>query len=271
MVTVAEAPIISAARNAAEKYINQRTQEFTRRHAKRMQEFMDTRPGATEEQYYTAFRAEAAAAAKNHAQLRKRIDGDTTLSFREKQAELNRAGDPASPYWDQNREDRFIATYGDPMQDTRIYGLLEDHKHPTTFLNAMREGTQVEVKKVPWEQKFYEALVNPQDGSVPLRVPGQSGVLLEASDAPEPQAEEPQQEPQTTPVPIVALGPVAVPELPQEAPDNVVHIETVSTRHAEAVAKAAKKVCKLCLEYFPGGVKPSHVDSSRCRATAKGT
>ena len=263
MVTSTEAPIIPAALNVAEKYINQRTQEFTRRHAKRMQEFLDTRPGATEEQYYTAFRAEAATASKTHAQLRERIESDTTLSFREKQSELNRAGDPASPYWDQNREDRFIATYGDPMQDTRIYGLLEDHKHPTTFLNATREGGQVTVPKVPWERKFYEALVNPQDGSLPLQLPGQPAT--ETSDTPEPEDSDTPE-----PTPVVALDPVDPPTPTPEVAGNVVRIEAVSERHAEALAKTAKKVCKLCFEYFPGGVKPLHVDSAPCRERAKG-
>lgn len=150
----------------AEKYVAQRTQSFTRTHARAMQEWIDT--GGTELDYYERFRENMAASEAKWNAAVEQINTDPNMSYREKQEEMHRLT-RIWPAWTEDQEERFIRQYGDPREVDRgrLEGFLTDLQSPD-WNNAMREGQMRIIPKHEWEKKFYDALVAPQDGSVPL-------------------------------------------------------------------------------------------------------
>lgn len=182
----------------AEKYVNQRTASFTRTHAVAMQEWKSAH-GGSEDGYYEAFRANVARAdARYHRELAA-IEADINTSYSEKRVLRGRLR-TVYPAWTMEQEQKFIEVYGDPREGDRgtLMALLEGLKGPT-WEDAMRGGELRRVEKQPWELKFYEALVNPQDGSVPLMldaatIPPAMGGSPPAGDSrgtPRPQLESP--------------------------------------------------------------------------------
>lgn len=153
-------------RLVAEKYVNQRTQSFTRTHAKAMEQYVQQH--GTEEGYWEDFKRRRAASEEKWRRDTAAIDNDPNMTFMQKRVAKNRLS-RIFPAWDEEQERRFIEQYGDPRVVDRgnLMRLLEMHQ-AETFDSAIRGGNPVEVTKHNWEKKFYEALVAPRDGSVPL-------------------------------------------------------------------------------------------------------
>ncbi len=153
----------------AEKYINMRTTRFTTAHERAMQEWLDTR--GTEDGYWTEFKKRLAASEAKWRKDIEAIDRDPNMSFIETLKD----------------EESFIGTYGDPREIDRgaLEQLVRNLEDPD-WQNCMRQGQMVgALPKTVWEQKFYDALVNPQDGSVPLMMDAVSlGAVRGASSHP---------------------------------------------------------------------------------------
>ncbi len=159
--------IISERANIAEKYVNMRTTMFTRTHAKRMQQFLDSN-GPDEDAYWTRWADDLARSETAWKRDVAQIENDPNLNFMQKREAKNRLN-RLYPAWTAEQEERFIRQYGDPREIAR--GRLEaaiDALAGPTWREALREGALTEVAKTPWEMHFYEALVNPRDGSVPV-------------------------------------------------------------------------------------------------------
>lgn len=153
----------------AEKYVNMRTTSFTTAHERAMQEWLDTR--GTESGYFEDFRKRLEASEAKWRRDVAQIDADPNMTFIEKR----KAKDNLSriwPAWTMEQEERFIATYGDPRLVDRnaLEQIIRNLEEPD-WQNCMRQGVMVgALPKSNWEVKFYDALVNPQDGSVPLNL-----------------------------------------------------------------------------------------------------
>lgn len=159
--------IIAERAGVAEKYVNMRTQMFTRTHAKSMQQFMDL-TGEGEDAYWERWREDYTKSEERWVRDVEQIDSDPNLNFMQKREAKNRLN-RMFPAWTMEQEERFIRQYGDPREIAR--GQLEaaiDELAGPTWRNAMREGTNTEVAKTAWELHFHDALVNPKDGSVPV-------------------------------------------------------------------------------------------------------
>ena len=248
----------------AEKYINMRTQSFTRTHARALQAWLNEGRG-TEEDYYAWFRKEVDRSAKKWADDCAAIDRDPGMNFREKREEKNKLHRFA-PAWDLLQEEAFIRQWGDPRKADRgrleslLIG-LESH----LWENAVREGQQVVLDKKPWERKFHEAVTNPQDGSVPLFM-----------DAAEIRVAEPYETPRGQDYKVVEPEPqrltMTMPEIPEvevEAPmesHGIFLTEQQKSAFKKQVEMQAKRTCPLCLVTFPKGLKPQHVGSAGCKA-----
>jgi len=153
----------------AEKYVNMRTTRFTTVHERSMQEWLDTR--GTEAGYFEDFRRRLAASEAKWRRDVEQIDADPNMTFIEKR----KAKDNLSriwPAWTMEDEERFIGVYGDPREVDR--GALEQfirNLEEPDWQNCMRQGVMVgALPKSNWELKFHAALVDPQDGSVPLNL-----------------------------------------------------------------------------------------------------
>lgn len=224
--------IIQERANIAEKYVNMRTQMFTRVHAKRMQQFLDT-TGGTEDDYWARWDDDLK---KSEARWQKdvdQIDRDANMSFIQKRDAKNRLN-RLYPAWTMEQEERFIREYGDPREVAR--GRLEsalDDLTGATWRNALREGTLTEVAKTPWEMHFYEALVNPRDGSVPVAL---DAVLLHSPAHPE--------------------------SVPPIGDITFAGEEDVDPKLLRARREAAAKVCPFC--YAPFARKPGRAHLEKC-------
>lgn len=245
----------------AEKYIAMRTQSFTRTHQLRLQRWIDESRG-TEAEYFAWFRQEVNRMARKWEQDVAAIEGDPNLSLSAKQAERNKLT-RLWPSWTLEQEERFIAQWGDPrnVDRGRLEALLIDLQSPQ-WDNAMRAGQMQVVNKTEWQRKFYGAVVNPQDGSVPL--------YMNAADI--------------TPAPSVSefdaadeeYLPLDIPETPREttlptgdikAPEvaGLYLSEKQQAEFAAHIQLVAKRTCPVCRTYFPSGLKPQHVGSNACR------
>ncbi len=159
-------PAMRAATPVAEKYIAQRTQSFTRVHARAMQEFIDQ--GGSEADYYKRFRSNVERSAERWRNDSQQIDADRNMTFIEKRQAKNRLS-RVWPSWTEEQEERFINQYGDPrtVDRAQLETLLVTHAD-SQWVNTMRGGQQGTFEKHDWERKFYDAMTDPQDGSVPL-------------------------------------------------------------------------------------------------------
>ena len=159
--------IISERANIAEKYVNMRTQSFTRTHARSMQQFLDS-TGQDEEAYWARWNDDFKRSESTWLNAKTQIESDPNLNFMQKREALNRLT-RLYPAWTMEQEERFIRQYGDPREVARgrLEGAIDDLTGPT-WRSALRQGTLTEVAKTAWELHFYEALVNPRDGSVPM-------------------------------------------------------------------------------------------------------
>lgn len=225
--------------DVAEKYVNQRTQSFTRTHARRMEQFLSG-TGGSEDDYWEQWSDDLARSIERWTRDVAAIDSDANMTFVQKREAKNRLV-RLWPSWGIEQEERFIAQYGDPrlVARGRLETLVSELQGPT-WRNALREGALVEVPKAAWEQHFYDALVNPQDGSVPL--------ALDAVDLTPPGASRP-------PAPI---GDIV---LPGEA------VEEVDPKMLRARVEAARRICPYCYEVM--GRKPGPQHLKAC-ATAHG-
>ena len=153
----------------AEKYVNQRTGSFTRTHARAMEEWKGAHSGS-EDGYWEDFRRQVARAEERYQRNLRGIEDDQNTSYAEKRVLKNRLRS-LYPAWTAEQEQKFIEVYGDPRTIDRgsLLGLLEGLRGQV-WEDALRGGEQRRVEKQPWEMKFYDALVNPQDGSVPLAI-----------------------------------------------------------------------------------------------------
>lgn len=150
----------------AEKYIAARTQSFTRTHARALQEWLTQR--GTEDGYWADFRSRLERSEKSYQRDVDQIDNDPNMSFREKRETKNRLN-RIYPSWTVEQEEAFIRTYGAPAEVDRgsLERMLENLQAPV-WVGALRGGQPQDVPKHDWEMKFYDCIVNPQDGSVPL-------------------------------------------------------------------------------------------------------
>ena len=167
MVTEArQRPARRVAAPVAEKYLMQRRQSFTLTHARAMGEHIDT--GGTEADYYTRFLEQVEKSRARWERDVEQIDADPNMTFIDKRIAKNRLS-RVWPAWTVEQEGRFVSQYGDPrMVDRgRLDTLLNELQTPD-WENALREGQPVVVPKSDWERKFYAAITDPQDGSVPL-------------------------------------------------------------------------------------------------------
>ncbi len=155
-----------AAVPVAEKYIAQRTQSFTRTHARAMGDFVDQ--GGTEAEYYERFLNEVTKSKKRWDRDVEQIDADEVMSFLEKRTAKNRLS-RVWPAWTEEQESRFVAQYGDPrsVDRGRLESWLDRHAEPQ-WTGILRGGQEVTIPKLDWELKFHGFLTDPQDGSVPL-------------------------------------------------------------------------------------------------------
>lgn len=170
---------ISERADVAEKYVNMRTQSFTRTHARRMQQFLNT-TGESEGAYWARWADDLAKSDAAWKRDTAQIDADPNLNFMQKREARNRLT-RLYPAWTVEQEQRFIRQYGDPREVARgrLEGAIDELTGPT-WRNALREGTMTEVAKTAWEMHFLEALVNPRDGSVPVAL---EAALLSRRDA----------------------------------------------------------------------------------------
>ena len=254
----------------AEKYIAMRTQSFTRTHAQRLQRWLDDGRG-TEADYFAWFRQEVMRTARKWEQDCAAIDRDTNLSFREKRAEKDKLS-RVWPSWTLEQEERFIAQWGDPrrVDRGRLEGLLIDLQSPQ-WDNAMRGGQVQVVEKKEWERKFYDAVANPQDGSVPLYM----NATEVAAPAPEVAPPIERELPIDTTFSYEDAGfsmqgatiPTA-PEVDVKPPDvaGLYLTDRQQAAYKEHMQTVMKRTCPLCHQYFPKGLKPQHVDGAICKA-----
>ena len=151
----------------AEKYVNMRTQSFTRTHARALEEWKNNHAGS-EDGYWEDFRRQLGRAEERYNRDLAAIEADVNSTFNEKRVAKNRLRS-MYPAWSEEQERRFIEQYGDPRTVDRgtLLSLVESHRGQF-WEDALRGGEQKRVEKTAWEMKFYDALVNPQDGSVPL-------------------------------------------------------------------------------------------------------
>lgn len=240
----------------AEKYVNMRTQSFTRTHARAMQQWLDGGRG-TEEEYFAWFRKEVERSARRWEADCAAIDRDQNLSFREKREEKNKLN-RVYPAWTLEQEERFIELWGDPRQvdRSRLESLLTDLESPQ-WDNALREGQIRSVPKKEWERKFHEAIMNPQDGSVPLFLAAAEVRTFDRGlETPE--------------IPLVLDTPnYQTPEVPEVDPPEIGGAYLTDQQKAEFqahVIQMAKRTCPLCRVYFPRGLKPQHVGSAGCKS-----
>lgn len=150
----------------AEKYVNMRTQSFTRTHARAVQEWIDS--GRDEDSYWQTFRERMEQSERKWKRDVAQIDADPNMTFLEKRKAKDRLA-RIWPAWSQEQEDNFIRAYGDPrlVDAGGLQSLLAGLQDPD-WQNAMRGGVVTTVAKHPWETKFYDALTAPRDGSVPV-------------------------------------------------------------------------------------------------------
>lgn len=263
----------------AEKYIAMRTQSFTRTHAQRLQRWLDDGRGS-EADYFAWFQQEVMRTARKWEQDCAAIDRDPNLSFREKRAEKDKLS-RLWPSWTLEQEERFIAQWGDPrrVDRGRLESLLMDLQSPQ-WDNAMRAGQIQVVDKKPWERKFYEAVVSPQDGSVPLymsaaEVPTQSPVespsTISATSASF-ERELPIDTLSAFDDPGLSLQYANVPQPPEpdiKAPElsGLYLTDKQKADFQEHIKLVAKRTCPLCRAYFAKGLKPQHVGSTSCKET----
>lgn len=255
----------------AEKYIAMRTQSFTRTHAQRLQRWLDDGRGS-EADYFAWFQQEVMRTARKWEQDCAAIDRDPNLSFREKRAEKDKLT-RLWPSWTMEQEERFIAQWGDPrrVDRGRLEGLLIDLQSPQ-WDNAMRGGQIQVVDKKDWERKFYDAVVNPQDGSVPLYM-----TVAEVAP-PVPLPESTFNGSPSSVLPIdddldggLSLQYANVPQPPEveiKAPDlaGLYLTDRQQSEFQEHMKLVAKRTCPLCRAYFPKGLKPQHVGGAGCKA-----
>lgn len=240
-----------------------RTQSFTRTHARAMQRWIEDGRG-TEQDYYAHFRKEVERTTKRWEADCAAIDRDPNLSFREKREEKNKLT-RLYPAWTQEQEERFINQWGDPRVNDRgrLETLLIDLESPQ-WENAMRQGESRIIDKKPWERKFYEAIANPQDGSLPLYMDAAEIRVAESINTPRGRAIE-VVSPETT-----RFSP-EIPELPEldvQAPMEAHGIYLTDQQKAafkKQMETTAKRTCPLCLVTFRGGLKPQHVGSASCK------
>ena len=249
----------------AEKYINIRTQNFTRTHARAMQQWLNDGRGS-EEDYYKQFRADVERSTKKWEADTAAIDRDPHMSFREKREEKNKLHRMA-PSWDLLQEERFIQQWGDPrLKDRgRLETLLIDLESPS-WENALRQGEMRVIEKKPWERKFYEAIINPQDGSVPLYM---DAADIRVSDTPPTYSGVPAAmvAPDERVLGMPAIPQVEVPEIDPEANTGGAFLtEQQKARVKNHLLTLAKRTCPYCLATFEKGLKPQHVGSAGCKA-----
>ena len=267
------APIRQSA-NVVEKYINQRTQAFTRTHARALQQWLDGGRG-TEAEYWAEFRREVERSQRRWERDAERIDSDPNMTFREKREEKNRLT-RVWPAWSLEQEEAFIKTYGDPHANGRLQAAV-DELQDDQWYGALREGQPRDVPKHEWERKFYDFLTNPQDGSIPVFVESITprGVSTSAA-APEAGFEarspsEPAQTSTTSTGVVISAGPSLPLDLPDVAVPEPSFDGFMSDREKREYQKQAetliKRMCPRCFEVFPSGLKPQHIDSERCRET----
>lgn len=260
----------------AEKYIAMRTQSFTRTHAQRLQRWLDDGRGS-EADYFSWFRQEVMRTARKWEQDCAAIDRDPNLSFREKRAEKDKLT-RLWPSWTMEQEERFIAQWGDPRQVDRgrLEGLLIDLQSPQ-WDNAMRGGQIQVVDKKEWERKFYDAVVNPQDGSVPLYLSAATVAMpLPNPDTGAfngiPSSMLPIDSPDLYDETGLSLQYANVPQPPDveiKAPEisGLYLTDKQQADFKERMQLVMKRTCPLCHTYFPKGLKPQHVGSAGCKDT----
>jgi len=239
----------------AEKYIIQRTQSFTRTHAKPMKEWLDAGRG-DEAAYYAEFRKTVDRSERKWRADVAQIESDTQATFREKRVQLSNLN-RVEVSWTPEQETAFINVYGDPRDLDR--GRLEAQitELQDTHWNALREGQMQLVPKTPWQRRFHAALMAPEDGSVPL---GGGQVVL-----PYPSNRQPDD---AASVPVAAAPAFVV--VPSRVSGYITDADQeVFASHMQGVAR---RTCPRCHEHFRLGLKRVHVGSARCLATqAKAT
>ncbi|MCR4341810.1 MAG: hypothetical protein NUW01_18195 [Gemmatimonadaceae bacterium] len=165
----------------AEKYINMRTQAHTRIHARKLQEWLDS--GRSDESYWKDYREQVTQTATWYANVCADIERDSATSWTERETAKRRAAERlVMPAWTGvapgvmcdkrdcgHSECSFLRSNGNPYVEARqqFEAGIEALKGPV-WENALRGGQPVTLQKHPWELTFYDALVSPKDGSLPI-------------------------------------------------------------------------------------------------------
>ena len=217
----------------AEKYINQRTQSFTRTHARSMQEWKDAHGGSVDG-YFDDYRKRMDRMEQKYLDAAAKIDANPAMTYRDRIKEKD-ALPRIYPAWTAEQERAFISQWGDPREvdRSRLNDLL-DALRSTVHVGARRvaptgDPYETDIPKTEFEMLFYDALVNPQDGSVPLALEVPS--FRAAPSGPQPSA---------------AIGQVSA--------------DPTIQRMAE---EYAKNVCPFCKQHF-GRLNKNHTD--KCKA-----